>query len=302
LPKGLQEEVEGSSSTEPLDLSSDMPVERRDHHLSPRAQLPEAVNESEDEFADAELEEALRRMNLDDVGTLTEETKESILEHPAAQLLEAVDEFEEALRCLSNAGTRKADAKQSTLEHVSPSTTAHDESDVRESQEVKPSEMAEPNVANVVDLSDFNPTSLKSDELDETTAPTSKPSVDLSNRPFYTPEFGAATRWAQEYLLSTIPSPTSTTPSRIRPTVPHLRAYHLWYHQKLSIDGIAQALQDPPPPHSTVVSYILQAISLERLEYEKESLRSVIMALPPGMRKGIKGRWKGLADEVGASD
>jgi hypothetical protein len=55
-------------------------------------------------------------------------------------------------------------------------------------------------------------------------------------------------------------------------------------------------------PHSTVVSYILQAISLERFEYEKESLRSVIMALPPGMRKGLKGRWKGLAGDVGASD
>jgi hypothetical protein len=300
LPEGSQEEAERSLSTEQFFFSSDMHVERNDHQSSPQAQLPEAVDESEDEFADAELEQALGRLNLDDAGTLTEETKGSILVSPAVQLPEVVNEVEEALRRLNNAEIRKADTKQSSLEHVSPwATTAHDDLDVRRLQEVKPTDIAKPDAAKVVDLSDFNPTSLEFDQVDETTPPISKPSVDPSWKLSPSPQYTAGTRWAQEYLQSTIPSPTSTAPSRIRPTATHLRAYHLWYHQKLSIDEIAQVLLKP---HSTVVSYILQAISLERFEYEKESLRSVIMALPPGMRKGLKGRWKGLAGDVGASD
>jgi hypothetical protein len=79
--------------------------------------------------------------------------------------------------------------------------------------------------------------------------------------------------------------------------MPHLRAYHLWYHQKLSIDEIARLLRDPPLSHSTVTNYVLQAIALERLAYDKESLRRVLLAIPSGMRKG---RWKALAEKVGA--
>jgi hypothetical protein len=239
LPKGSQEEIEEPSSTEQLD-------------------------ESEYEFADAELEEALGRLDLDDAGVLKEDTK------------------------------------QSTSKHTSPSAaTGHDESEVRESQEVRLVDVAEPNDTKVVGLSDFNPTSLESDEVDESTAPISGPPVDLSEASPHPSEYIAATKWAQEYLQSTIPSPTSTTPSRIRATVPHLRAYYLWYHQKLSIENMAPLLRDPPLPHSTVANYILQAISLERVEYEKESLRSVMTAMPPGMRKG---RWRAFAETVGALD
>jgi hypothetical protein len=106
-----------------------------------------------------------------------------------------------------------------------------------------------------------------------------------------------ATTWAQEHLQLTIPSPSSTAPSRIRATVTHLRAYHMWYYQKLSIDRMTQILRDPPLSSNTVASYILQAITLERLEYEKESLRDVLMVMPSGVRKG---RWRALAEEVDA--
>jgi hypothetical protein len=232
LPKGSQEEVEEPSSTEQLD-------------------------ESEDEFVDAELEEALGRLDLDDAGALKEE-------------------------------------------HTSPSaSTGYAESGVRESQEVRSVDVTEPNDTKLVELSDFHPTSLESDEVDESTAPISEPPVDLSEASPHPSEYIAATKWAQEYLRSTIPSPTSTTPSRIRATVPHLRAYYLWYQQKLPIEDIAPLLRDPPLPHSTVANYILQAISLERLEYENESLRSVMAVMPSGMRKG---RWRAFAETVGALD
>jgi hypothetical protein len=188
LPKGLQEEVEGPSSTEQLNLSSDIPVERIDDHRPSQAQLLEAFNDSDDEFADPELEEALRRLDLDDTVRMSEETKETALRHTS-----------------------------------SLASTGHNELEMLGSQDVQPATVAESNDSEVVDLSDFNPTSLATDEVDGTTAPTFEPS-ELSEEPSHTPEYTSATYWAREHLQSTIPSPTCTVPSRIRATVPHLRA------------------------------------------------------------------------------
>ena len=60
---------------------------------------------------------------------------------------------------------------------------------------------------------------------------------------------------------------------------------------------MTQILRDPPLSSNTVASYILQAITLERLEYEQESLKDVLMVMPSGVRKG---RWRALAEEVDA--
>ncbi|KAF2854646.1 hypothetical protein T440DRAFT_387194 [Plenodomus tracheiphilus IPT5] len=110
-------------------------------------------------------------------------------------------------------------------------------------------------------------------------------------------EFSLATNWARDYLQATIPSPKASTPSRIRATVPHLRAYHLWHHQQLAVDKIAEHLREPPLSLSTVQGYILQAITMERLQYDKASLRDVILGMPVSQRKG---RWKWLAEKIGA--
>jgi hypothetical protein len=239
LPKGSQQELEEPPSIEHAD--SDMV----DDVPSTQAQLSEAFNEPEDEFADPELEEALARLNLDDAGRLEGDTKESTLE-----------------------------------------------------QKVKPAEVLESSDVNEADLSSFNPTSLESDDNVPTT-PTATSLTDFSEESTHTPEYNTATKWAQEYLRSTIPSPTTILPSRLRATVPHLRAYHLWYHQKLSIEDMAPLLREPPVSPGTVTNYILQAISLERLDYEEEPLRRAMMQMPAGMRKG---QWKGLAEKVGALD
>ncbi|EMD61959.1 hypothetical protein COCSADRAFT_162487 [Bipolaris sorokiniana ND90Pr] len=109
--------------------------------------------------------------------------------------------------------------------------------------------------------------------------------------------YGLATEWAQNFAQSTIPLPESPAPPRIHATVSHLRAYHLWHHQRMSVDEIAPLVQNPPLSHSTVSNYILQAVTLEKLEYEQDLLKRLILDMPSGMRKG---RWKGLAEKVGA--
>ena len=215
LPETSQEE---DTETLPSALSKEdvgVQLEGQDKGVSFQRQKAD-----DDEFADPELEDALRRMTLDDSGRLTE------------------------------------DANGLALEHTSP-------------------DLHEPNGP----------------------IPAPQPDIGLLDEPSRTREYNLATTWAQEHLQLTIPSPSSTAPSRIRATVTHLRAYHMWYYQKLSIDRTTQILRDPPLSSNTVASYILQAITLERLEYEQESLRDVLMVMPSGVRKG---RWRALAEEVDA--
>jgi hypothetical protein len=161
-----------------------------------------------------------------------------------------------------------------------------------ESERIKPAIVQDARVTDVGDLSGFNPTCPAVPESDEP-----QPDIGLLDEPSRASEYNLATTWAQEYLQLTIPSPTSTMPSRIRATVTHLRAYHMWHYQKLPIDKMAQILRDAPLSPNTVANYILQAVTLERLEYDEEAMRNVLLALPSGM---LKGRWKTLAEDVGA--
>ncbi|KAJ4344779.1 uncharacterized protein N0V89_012523 [Didymosphaeria variabile] len=105
----------------------------------------------------------------------------------------------------------------------------------------------------------------------------------------HTPEFTLATTWAQNYLISTIPSPSSTVSPRIRATVPPLRAYHLWHHQRVPLDAIGAHLRDPPLAQSTVSSYIIQAINMEKLEYRDEDLINLMGTLPANLKLGRYG-------------
>ncbi|KAF1358118.1 ribonuclease H-like protein, partial [Lizonia empirigonia] len=127
-------------------------------------------------------------------------------------------------------------------------------------------------------------------------SPSPEPSPTPSYPP-HSPEYNLATSWAQAYLASTIPSPTSLTPSHIRATIPHLRAYHMWRDQQLSLSEIARHLRDPPLSEATVGSYVLQAVVLERMEYDVEAVRGVLMGLPEALRRG---KWRTLAEKVGA--
>ncbi|KAF1954021.1 hypothetical protein CC80DRAFT_450039 [Byssothecium circinans] len=138
---------------------------------------------------------------------------------------------------------------------------------------------------------------LDTDNEAETTTP--PPSfhplvVDTSS---HSPQYIQATTWAQSYLQATIPSPGFLSqPSRIRATLPHLRAYHLWHIQSIGPEEIGGLLREPPLAVSTVTSYILQAVSLEPLEFDGEKLRSLLLSQSEGLRRG---RWKWLSRKVG---
>jgi hypothetical protein len=71
----------------------------------------------------------------------------------------------------------------------------------------------------------------------------------------------------------------------------------MWHHQELSLEEIARQLRNPPLSEGTVGSYVLQAISLEKMEYDREAVKRVLMAMPEVLRKG---KWRHLADKVGA--
>lgn len=112
------------------------------------------------------------------------------------------------------------------------------------------------------------------------------------------PEYTQAENWAQSYLFQTIPPPsvTPSPPSRIRATVPHLRAYHLWHHQRLPLNTIAAHLRSPPLAETTVSNYVVQAVVLEKLDYKNEDMRVVLRALPKALRMT---RWKWMVEKVG---
>ncbi|CAO2648907.1 Nn.00g098560.m01.CDS01 [Neocucurbitaria sp. VM-36] len=221
-----------------------------------------------DEFADSELEEALRVMVLDCDGKLTNDRIDAALE--------SKPEKEEGM----TADALLVDIVQEDHKAVNEITASGQESD--QVKTIKPLDV-----------------SLVASQAEDINTPTCKPLAVGSEEASRTHEYHLATTWSQEYLQSTIPSRTSTAPSRIRATVPHLRAYHLWRHQKLSLAEIGKHLREPPLSHSTVSSYVLQAISLEGLEYETEELKDLMMAMQSGLRRG---RWKGLAEKVGALD
>ncbi|KAI0381862.1 ribonuclease H-like protein [Hypomontagnella monticulosa] len=81
-----------------------------------------------------------------------------------------------------------------------------------------------------------------------------------------------------------------------RATFVQLRAYYMWHDQGLEPQTIAQLLRDPPLKTSTVVSYILWAIQLERLPVNGERLREEIASTFPD---GVLGsRWSVAAAAI----
>jgi hypothetical protein len=97
-----------------------------------------------------------------------------------------------------------------------------------------------------------------------------------------------------EYQLSTyrLSHPTNcATPSS-------LRAYFIWYNNpSLSLPEIAALLREIPLQTTTVVNYIVEAIRVEKLPFEKQRLRDVLGHLPEGV---VRGRYRGLGRAVGS--
>jgi len=102
-----------------------------------------------------------------------------------------------------------------------------------------------------------------------------------------------AESWALAHRASNPPPPSSKNSSSIA-TFSMLRVYALWYYNpSLSIPDIASMLRDPPLRNSTVATYILDSVRLEKLPFEKERLKNVLQVVPDsrGMWR-YKGLWK----------
>jgi hypothetical protein len=254
--------AESAGNTQAMTHPSNSPVDRA------------GIPEEDDEFADPDLEEALQVLDLDADGKLTETAS------------------------LSATTINKHGHNASGSESIIPKTTSEAVEELRDtSSEAFEEQVIRQDVEiTEFDVIDFEP---EQPEQPSTTSPaTSLPLTIPVDETLHSAKYNSASAWAQNYLLSTIPSPKSTAPSRIRATIPHLRAYHLWYHQNHSLDDVASELRDPTLPHSTVSGYILQAVTLERLEYDKDAMRDMLMGLPVGMRRG---KWKWIAEKVGVA-
>ena len=88
------------------------------------------------------------------------------------------------------------------------------------------------------------------------------------------PEITAAETWVANWR--------STLPPGYKPraTQSQLRAYALWSELGKEVSEAADILRDPPLQASTVASYIVEAIKLERLPFQDHRLKKVWELLP----------------------
>ncbi|KAK1975155.1 exonuclease [Colletotrichum cereale] len=87
----------------------------------------------------------------------------------------------------------------------------------------------------------------------------------------------------------------------LRATPSAVRSYYIWRsNADLTPDAIANILRDPPLQANTVVSYILEAIKLEKLPFDKKRLRNEILHLLP--KEVLQGRYKALMLEAHKPD
>jgi hypothetical protein len=287
------DEADSASDEDLIDLSDRLTEVKLDRKF----EVTEVMEDGEatDEFDDSELEEVLQDLSVGSDGTLQGVSLDTarIEQDRAAARQECVAE--------DDTGTKK----MRPLNEADPALTtcdpATDEDEQRLIDLINDPEVAaylhepptgEPAPAIPMSAPIIPPSGLSAPPPVASTA-TPAEHVDST----HTPEYIQATVWARSYLSSTIPPPGSLTPSHIRATVPHLRAYHMWHDQHLTLDDIARQVRDPPLAASTVASYVLQAITLERMEYDAWAVRGLLMRMPEALRRG---KWKGLAEKVGA--
>ncbi|KAI9808126.1 MAG: hypothetical protein M1825_004583 [Sarcosagium campestre] len=120
-----------------------------------------------------------------------------------------------------------------------------------------------------------------------------------------------ASTLAAQHLSPTSPPPSSSSPDSLvqfaqafaearralppryshpypRATVATLRAYYLWHEHGLAPKEVAKRLRSPPLRETTVLTYIVEAIRLDDLDYDKVRLRHVMLALGDGARRVVR--------------
>ena len=101
--------------------------------------------------------------------------------------------------------------------------------------------------------------------------------------------------WVSQYRSGIKP------PAVVRASTPQLRAYALWHLHQQEIQEIAKLLRDPPLQKSTVATYVLEAVRLQRLAYDIDRLRVVHACLPVSLRGRYQSifKYKATAKIVG---
>ncbi|KAF9881145.1 3' -5' exonuclease helicase [Colletotrichum karsti] len=94
-----------------------------------------------------------------------------------------------------------------------------------------------------------------------------------------------------------------TTTKSLRASGPAIRSYFVWRdNDDLDPEAISKILRQPPLQTMTVVTYILEAIRLEGLPFDKKRLREECLSrLPAEVLQG-KGRYKTLMQEASEPD
>ena len=105
--------------------------------------------------------------------------------------------------------------------------------------------------------------------------------------PLSSPAVTAADTWAQHFRNS-LPATHD-----LKTKQAHLRAYHLWHHQRHECKDVASLLRDPPLSVTTVASYVLQTVAegKERLDYDSldRARIEVVLGLLPSSVRGKYG-------------
>ena len=105
------------------------------------------------------------------------------------------------------------------------------------------------------------------------------------------PEVVIANEWVAQWR--------TTLPPGYKPAAApaSLRAHALWHEQGFSVSEAAALLRDPPLLNATVATYVLDALRMESLPFEKDRLHALIAHVP----KSMKGRYKRFLVTAGAS-
>ncbi|ODA80451.1 hypothetical protein RJ55_03409 [Drechmeria coniospora] len=137
--------------------------------------------------------------------------------------------------------------------------------------------------------SELNPTEDSSRDVSAAQTVASTPSLARTKKPAQPASPAAKPRDARitaaeiemKRFRASKRTPIATTPSA-------LRAYYVWrLNEDLGPEAVAKLLRDPPLQSNTVVSYILDAITAEKLPYDKKRLANEITSrLQPGPLTG----------------
>ena len=113
--------------------------------------------------------------------------------------------------------------------------------------------------------------SISTDTADKTAKSRKTPSIPKT---FTDARLVASHQWMDQYLESKAAS--------VKTSAACLRAYHLWHsNADLDAETIAAMLRDPPLKTATVVGYVLNAVELEKLPYDKDRCRAELMEQLP---------------------